>query len=102
MTKEQREVLQPYETRLDLLLKADFCRFSQLELDRIFAIYKEMYGTAITKSQMNCSSCKLRALKRIATDYFSSKTVGRPKKIDLEEKKTVKTKNNNNKGKDKK
>lgn len=69
MTKEQYDRLKNYESTLRSALNSNFARVSQGEFNKIADIYKELYGTALTKSQMVCNACKLSALKRLAMDY---------------------------------
>ena len=50
-------------------------------------MYAKVFGTALTKRQMKCNTCRLKALKDLGKRYFEEKNKpkkGRPKKIDID------------------
>ena len=103
MTKEQYDKLQPYEQELRYAVRMSFMSMPNSRFNELHTIYKEIYGTALNKAHINCSTCRLRALQRMGNDFYAfqqelakeeaekrkveeqpKKKVGRPKKIDLD------------------
>lgn len=99
MTREQVEKCKVYEQQFSWAVKTNFLRMNNTEFGAIAAIYKEVFGKELNKSQMTCNTCRLRAIKELGTDYFSSRDKytledrkieqekpkrGRPRKIDLD------------------
>lgn len=89
--KELMEKLSKWETVFSNAIKLNFIHLSASEFGEIANLYKAVFGKTLTKSQMGCNSCRLRALKELATEYFSNKEKennkpkrGRPKKIDID------------------
>ena len=87
MTKEQYEKLKEYEGVLRNAVKNDYVHISGSEFSKIAEIYNEIF-TPLRKSQMNCNTCRLTALKRLGKEYFAEEEKpkegskrGRPKKI---------------------
>lgn len=77
MTKIQHSTLEPLEHILSTAYKSDYARVSPSEWRVLSDVYKELFGVALTKSQENCSTCRLNAIKRIAREYYSYKPAGR-------------------------
>lgn len=77
MTKIQHSALEPLEHILGTAYKSDYARVSPSEWKIISDVYRELFGVALTKSQENCSTCRLNAIKRIAKEYFNYKPAGR-------------------------
>lgn len=82
MLKKQYEALKPYEQALECAIKHNFVRMTMTDFDEIMKVHDEIFKP-LTKSQKNCSTCRLRAVKEIAAEYKKYKPVGRPPKIDL-------------------
>lgn len=89
--KENMEKLSKWETVFNNAIKLNFIHLSASEFGEIANLYKAVFGKTLTKSQMGCNSCRLRALKELATEYFLNKEKennkpkrGRPKKIDID------------------
>lgn len=51
----------------------DFIHLSASEFQTIASLYTEFIGKQITKSQMNCNSCRLKVVKELAVKYFQLK-----------------------------
>lgn len=73
MTKEQVERLQKYEQELNWALHQNFMSMTNSKFNEIMSVYNEIYETPLSRSQMNCSTCRLNAVKRLAKDYFNTK-----------------------------
>ena len=107
MTNEQFERLKPYEQELKWAHRQNFLSMGNGRFGELMVIYKELYNSELNKSQRACGTCRLRAVKRIATDFFDhaqnlaiaekeerlnepteedkpKKKAGRPRKINLE------------------
>ena len=92
MTKEQLEKLSKYEKELNYAVKLNFMNLGNGVFNEILKVYEELYNSTLTKSQYNCASCRLKALKKIGEDYFAAKEEaekeaekkkpGRPKKME--------------------
>lgn len=102
--KELMGKLSKWETVFNNAIKLNFIHLSASEFGEIANLYKAVFGKTLTKSQMSCNSCRLRALKELATEYFKEKDRqekerqekeiinkpinkpkrGRPKKIDID------------------
>lgn len=84
MTKDIRNKLSKYEFQLKCAKYSSFIRMDMNEFNELAKIYREMYGVELTASQKSCSSCRLKAVKRMAEDYFKAPKIGRPPKIKTE------------------
>lgn len=103
ITKEIYTKLKDQEKVLKNAVNMDFVHLSALEFKMFAEIYTEVFGVSLTRSQMNCNSCRLKALKDLGKEYFKvatsfeqldkeeqeivnqqAKKRGRPKKIDVE------------------
>ena len=71
MTQEDYERLKSYEQELKYAVRMNFMSMPQGKFNEIMAIYKDVYGTELSKAQRNCSTCRLNALKRLGNDYFA-------------------------------
>lgn len=71
MTKNIHEQLSKYESILKSAVYSSYARVMDGEMKEIADIYKEHYGVGLTKSQMSCGHCKLKALQRLGIDYFA-------------------------------
>lgn len=86
MNNDTFKRLQEFEIQLRSAVNSNYARMSNIAFEKFADIYAEMYGTPLTKSQKNCSSCRLTALKKVGNEYFTYKPKGRPPKIKNEEK----------------
>ena len=103
ITKEIYTKLKDQEKVLKNAVNMDFVHLSAEEFKMFAEIYTEVFGVSLTRSQMNCNSCRLKALKDLGKEYFKVavsfeqlekeeqeivnqqvKKRGRPKKIDVE------------------
>lgn len=62
--------LNPIEKQLKSVLLSNYARLSANEFDEFCSVYKQHYGEELSRSERNCNVCRLKALKRIANDYF--------------------------------
>lgn len=109
IVKEDKEIMtkEIYERCRDMgledvfkqAIRLNFMSMTNSKFMEIMKVYDEVYDKPLTKSQMNCSTCRLNALKKLGTDYFAyeqemakeemakrqeKRKAGRPRKIDLE------------------
>ena len=71
MTQEQFEKLMEYEQELRWAYRQNFLSMGSGKFGELMVIYKELYNSELSKAQKNCGTCRLNAVKRIATDYFA-------------------------------
>ena len=64
--------LQPYEEYLRQAMK-DYMRVPSGKYKEIAAIYAEHFGRELTPGELSCGKCQLRALKRLAEEYYKFK-----------------------------
>lgn len=98
MTKEIYERLKEYENILKYAISMDYLRVTPDVFKVLAEIYKDYTGKALTKSQMNCNSCRIKAIKELGKGYYAytpeeevevveekpkTKKKGRPKKINI-------------------
>lgn len=69
LTKEQYESLKPYEKNLVNAYKHSFVHMPGEEFEKVAAIYTQVFGESLTKSQMGCNSCRLNALRKLGELY---------------------------------
>lgn len=97
LTKEQYERLTPYKQQLRSAYKNSFLHMSGTDFNKVAEIYNEVYDKPLTRSQMNCNTCRLNSLKKLGqlyeeyteqteTEKKKSPNKGRPKKL-VDEKK---------------
>lgn len=89
LTKEQYEKLIPWEKDILAAYKNSFLHMTGSDFLKVAEIYKEITGTALTKSQMGCNTCRLNALRKLGELYSNfkeepAKKKGRPKKLNKE------------------
>ena len=89
LTKEQYEKLIPWEKDILAAYKNSFLHMTGSDFLKVAEIYKEIMGTALTKSQMGCNTCRLNALRKLGELYSNfkeepAKKKGRPKKLNKE------------------
>lgn len=93
-----------FENIFRYALKMDFLRVTPEVFDSIMKIYEEHFGKKLSKSQKQCNSCRLKAIKELGRVYFEEqqkqkkeeekkkeqkpksegKKRGRPRKLDVE------------------
>lgn len=98
MTKEIYERLKEYENILKYAISMDYLRVTPDVFKVLAEIYKDYTGKALTRSQMNCNSCRIKAIKELGKGYYAytpeeevevveekpkTKKKGRPKKINI-------------------
>ena len=89
LTKEQYEKLKPFEKELINAYRNSFLHMSGSEFIEIAELYKKITGTALTRSQMGCNTCRLNALRTLGESYVAYQNkdkekkskAGRPKKL---------------------
>lgn len=69
MTKEIYTKLKEYENIMKYAVSMDYLRVTPDVFKKLADIYKEHTGKALTKMQMNCNSCRLKAIKELGKDY---------------------------------
>lgn len=62
--------LNPIERQLRSAQDSNYARLSAAQFEEFCSIYKEQYGIELTKNERNCNICRLKALKKMAKDYF--------------------------------
>ena len=72
MKTEIYKSLKPYEHYLEQA-KKDYMRVPSPDFNALAEIYKEHFGKALTPSERTCGHCQLKALKRLAEDYYKFK-----------------------------
>ena len=72
MKTEIYKKLKPFEAYLEQSLK-DYMRVPSRDFAELAKIYAEHFGKVLTASERTCGHCQLRALKRLAADYFKFK-----------------------------
>lgn len=99
MTKEIYSKLIKWDSTLLNAHKLNFVHLNNVEFTELKKIYEEYKNKEVTKSQLNCNSCRVKIIKELAKDYLATKEkelqeikedepkkkVGRPKKIDIEQ-----------------
>ena len=69
LTQEQFEKLTPYKDNLNAAYKNGYVRMAGSDFEKVAAIYAEVFGTPLRKSQMSCNTCRLTALKKLGELY---------------------------------
>ena len=87
LTKEQYERLQPYEKNLKSAYKNSYVHMTASDFNKVAEIYKDITGTALTKSQMGCNTCRLNALKKLGEMYVEYEKKEEEKEIKKRQKK---------------
>lgn len=62
--------LNPIEKQLKSALLSNYARLSAKEFETFCETYHQHYGTALSRNEKNCNTCRLKAIKKIANDYF--------------------------------
>lgn len=92
MNRETYDKLIKWDSVLLNAFRLNFLHLNAVEFQELRLIYEENFNKKVTKSQMNCNSCRVKIVKELAKDYLEfkendlkpKKKVGRPKKIDIE------------------
>ena len=73
MTKEQLEKCTKFEREFTWAVKSNFVHMSATEFNEVAALFKEIMGRPLTRNEMTCNTCKLKAMKELADTYFQAK-----------------------------
>lgn len=73
MTKEQGEALAKYEGDFGWAIHQNFVRLNQEQFNEIARYYKDILGVGLSRSQMTCSTCRLKTMKALGEEYFKWK-----------------------------
>lgn len=101
MKQEQYLQLLPLEKQLKSAKESSYARLSAKEFDSFCDTYKDIFGKELTRNEKNCNTCRLKALKKVADEYFKfqgwylSRWGRRPEDIKEETPKDEAEKNNN-------
>lgn len=71
MTREQYIRLAKYDKQIKSGYYSNYTRFSKVEFDDFLEVYKELYNKTLTPAERGCSTCKLKAVKKVAADYYA-------------------------------
>lgn len=91
LTKEQYEKLTPYADYITKAYKHSYIHMPGTVFMEVAALYTEITGSALTKSQMGCNTCRLNTLRKLGEMYtnYTEKPKekketkrGRPKKLE--------------------
>lgn len=94
LTKEQYEALKPYEKNLKNAASKSFVHMTGDDFEKVAKIYTDVFGVALTKSQMGCNTCRLNSLRKLGELYVAyerheepkvPKKAGRPRKLEMED-----------------
>ncbi len=81
MNKEEVfKKLEPIEKQLKWALEQNFLRMSPKEFSIVADAYAILFGTALTKAQQTCNTCRLNAIKKVAGEYKQYKAEESKKK----------------------
>lgn len=103
MTREEVEKCSKWEQQFIWAVRTNFVHLSQSDFNEIAKLYKDIMGVTLSKSQKNCNTCRLNALKTLGAEYLKwrddyirqdreaekdeeqpKKKGGRPKKINID------------------
>ena len=62
--------LNPIERQLRSAKDSNYARLSSREFEDFCATYAEHFGKELTRNERNCNTCRLKAIKHLAEDYF--------------------------------
>ena len=68
MTKEDYESLVPYRESIMKAWKQSFLRMSSGDFEKVAEIYDRVTGKPLTRSQKNCNTCRLNALRKLGEE----------------------------------
>lgn len=69
LTSEQHEALRPWEKEIRSAHRNSFVRMTGSDFAKVAELYREITGTALTKSQMGCNTCRLNTLRKLGAMY---------------------------------
>lgn len=70
MDRETYNKLKKFEDIFKHAIKMDFLRIGWETFDEIADIYEQYFNVKMNKSQRNCNSCRLKAVKQLGKAYF--------------------------------
>ena len=70
MKKELYDKAKEFENIFKYALKMDFLRVTPEVFNSIMEIYEEHFQKKLSKSQKQCNTCRLKAIKEIGKAYF--------------------------------
>ena len=73
MTREQVEKCSKYEREFTWAVRSNFIHMSATEFNEIAALFREIMGRSLTRNEMTCNTCRLKAMKELGNDYFNSR-----------------------------
>ncbi len=99
MVKNIYKKLEKWDSTLINAYRLNFVHLTNTEFIELKKIYEEYKNKEVTKSQLNCNSCRVKIIKELAKDYLEQKEkelkeikenepkkkAGRSKKIDIEQ-----------------
>lgn len=68
MTKEDYESLLPFRDSIMKAYKQSFLRMSSGDFEKVAVIYDRVTGKPLTRSQKNCNTCRLNALRKLGEE----------------------------------
>lgn len=71
MKNEQYLQLLPIERQLKSVQTSSYARLSAKEFEAFCDTYKDIFGTELTRNEKNCNVCRLKALKKVAEEFFN-------------------------------
>lgn len=86
LKKEQYEKLKDYEKHLLSAYKNSFVHITAADFQKVAEIYAEVFGETLRKSQMNCNTCRLNALRKLG-ELYSNYTETEKRKEEKKERK---------------
>ena len=70
MTKSQYEELAWCETKFGMVRKSGYVHITRKELDKFLVTYEKVFGETLNKSQRACPRCVVRAMTRMADEWY--------------------------------
>ena len=70
MDRETYNKLKKFEDIFKHAIKMDFLRIGWETFDEIADIYEQYFNVKMNKSQRNCNTCRLKAVKQLGKAYF--------------------------------
>ena len=86
LTKKQYDKLTPYARELRAAYKNSFLHMSGADFLKVAEIYKEVFESELTKTQMSCNTCRLNALRKLGelyVNYVPEEKKKEPKTVDI-------------------
>jgi len=73
MKKEIYKKLEKWDSTLINAHRLNFVHLNNAEFSELKQIYEEYKDKQVTKSQLNCNSCRVKIVKELAKDYLEQK-----------------------------